>query len=68
MQVRCQHCHRPFAIGKDEIHAALDLINEEDLAHYNAQCPHCRKMNHISREELMRTAPDWKPEGTQAEG
>jgi phage FluMu protein Com len=67
MQIRCQQCHRPFAIGRDEIHTALALLFDEDLAHYNAQCPHCRKVNRISRDELLRTAPDWKREETEKE-
>lgn len=67
MQIRCQQCHRPFAIGKEEVHAALDLLSEEDLAHYNAQCPHCRRVNRISREELLRVAPDWSSEVSAGE-
>lgn len=67
MQIRCQQCHRPFAIGREEIHSALDLLFEEDLAHYNAQCPHCRKVNRISREELLRSAPDYKKEEAEEE-
>jgi phage FluMu protein Com len=67
MQIRCQQCHRPFALGKDEIHTALDMLFEEDLAHYNVQCPHCSKMNRVSREELQRTAPEWKEPETNKE-
>jgi hypothetical protein len=37
MQIRCQQCHRPFAIGNEEVRAALDILFEDDLAHYNAQ-------------------------------
>jgi phage FluMu protein Com len=62
MQIRCQQCHRPFAMGKDAVHAALDYVYDEDLGHYNAQCPHCRRMNRLSRDELQRAAPDWTRE------
>jgi hypothetical protein len=67
MQVRCYNCHRPFALSKDTVHAALDLVTREDLHHFNAQCPHCRRTNRISKEELMRAAPNWEPsqEGLQ---
>jgi phage FluMu protein Com len=61
MQIRCSNCHKPFAIGKDEIHIALSMITAEGLAHYNAHCPHCRRANRISPEELQRAAPDWQP-------
>jgi phage FluMu protein Com len=65
MQIRCSNCHKPFAIGKDEIHMALDTITAEGLAHYNAYCPHCRRANRISPEELHRAAPDWQPNTAQ---
>jgi phage FluMu protein Com len=61
MQIRCTSCHKPFAIGKDTVLAALDTIYAEDLNHYNAQCPHCRRANRLSPKELKRAAPDWKP-------
>ena len=59
MQIRCQHCHRPFGLSKEVIHAALDLLTAENLGHYNANCPHCGKANRASRAELLRAAPDW---------
>ncbi|GAI84830.1 unnamed protein product [marine sediment metagenome] len=64
MQVRCTNCHRPFAINKETVYAALDEIRSEDLSHYNAFCPHCRRANRISPKELKRAAPNWKPEAT----
>ncbi len=60
MQIRCQHCHRPFGLDKDAVHAALDEISNGELGHYNVQCPHCGKSNHVSKSELQRAAPDWK--------
>ncbi len=62
MQIHCNYCHRPFALKKDEIHAALDTVHQEGLSHYNAYCPHCRKANRVSRAELIRAAPDWHSE------
>ena len=60
MQLRCYKCHKPFAIGKDAIHAALDVVDEQDLSHFNIPCPHCRTMNRVSRQELERAAPTWQ--------
>ncbi len=60
MQLRCFHCHKPFALGKDAVYAALDTLTAENLGHYNAQCPHCRTVNRVSRDELIRAAPDWE--------
>ncbi len=60
MQIRCSNCHKPFAIGKETVHAALDQMAAEDMHHFNAQCPHCRRANRISFEELKHAAPDWE--------
>jgi hypothetical protein len=60
MQIRCQQCHRPFALKKDEIMQALDEMAEEDLTHYNVNCPHCRKMMRITKKSMLRYAPGWK--------
>jgi phage FluMu protein Com len=60
MQIRCYHCNRPFAIQRDAVYAALDLTAAENLSHYDASCPHCRRVNRVSVKELQRAAPDWK--------
>ena len=60
MQRHCYHCHKPFAMNKEAIHAALDTITSEGMNHFNVFCPHCRRANRISREELLRSAPDWQ--------
>lgn len=60
MQIRCQFCHRPYAMGKEAVHAALEHITAEKQNHFDAACPHCGKVNHVSRAELLRAAPDWK--------
>ena len=60
MQIRCQHCHRPYAMGKEAVHAALEEITTEQHNHFDAACPHCGKVNHVSRSELQRAAPDWR--------
>jgi phage FluMu protein Com len=62
MQIRCNQCHKPFAMGKEMVHEALDSMVEDDLNHYNVQCPHCRKTNKVSRDELVRAAPEWTQE------
>jgi transposase-like protein len=59
MQIRCQHCHRPFGLSRETVHNALDLLAAENLAHYNVNCPHCGKTMRVARVELQRSAPDW---------
>jgi hypothetical protein len=60
MQILCYHCHKPYALNKDAVHFALDQIVSENLSHYDAPCPHCRRVNRVSQKELLRAAPDWK--------
>lgn len=59
MQIRCQYCHRPYALSKEVVHEALDVVTAQNQHHFDAPCPHCGKVNHISRAELQRAAPDW---------
>ena len=67
MQIRCTNCHRPFALNRQGVHTALDQFVTEDLKHFDAYCPHCRRANRISREVLLRAAPDCKPTPPTAE-
>ena len=60
MQIRCYHCKKPYGLSKESILAALDLLTIQELSHYNSPCPHCRRLNRVSRKELFRAAPDWK--------
>jgi hypothetical protein len=64
MQIRCAQCHKPFALNKDAVHAALEMITDQGLNHYNAICPHCHRANRVSRQELLRAAPGWGKETT----
>lgn len=67
MQIRCYHCHRPYAMNKEAVHAALDAVNQDNLSHYNAPCPHCRRVNRISKTELLRAAPGYVPQKAENE-
>jgi phage FluMu protein Com len=59
MQIRCFNCHKPYAMGKEDVYAALDEITEQNLVHFNVPCPHCRRVNRVSRDDLLRSAPEW---------
>lgn len=67
MQIRCYHCHKPFALGREAVHAALDEVTERNLSHFDAHCPHCRRVNRVSRDELLRAAPDWSEKRSEPE-
>jgi phage FluMu protein Com len=65
MQILCYHCHKPYALNKDAVVAALDQMASENLSHYDVPCPHCRRVNRVSQKELLRAAPDWKQKTTE---
>jgi hypothetical protein len=65
MQIRCSNCHRPYGLNKEQIYAALDLLETEQMGHYNAPCPHCRRVNRVSRGELIRAAPGWSRQANE---
>ncbi len=69
MQLRltCSHCHRPFAMKPIEVEAALEQIHAEGLNYLNVHCPHCGHGNRVSRTQLKRAAPGWKPGAVSAE-
>jgi phage FluMu protein Com len=68
MQLQCSHCHRPFALNNAGVQIALDQVFAQDLSHYNVQCPHCRRVNFVSKKQLQRAMPNYIPgEHAQAE-
>ena len=60
MQIRCYSCNTPFSMNRDAVHEALNIIEDEDLKYYGAPCPRCRKVNRLSKEQLLKAAPDWE--------
>ena len=68
MQILCYHCHKPYALNKDAIYAALDQMAAEDLSHFDVPCPHCRHVNRVSRKELARATPERKMQAAQRGG
>lgn len=60
MQIRCQHCQKPFGLTKEAVLSALEELEQRKLHHYNAVCPHCGRTNRVSQKELKRAAPQTK--------
>jgi hypothetical protein len=52
----------PIALSQEALYAALDLIHDEDLHHYDVRCPRCRKTNRASVGQIKRAAPGWQRE------
>jgi hypothetical protein len=66
MNLRCGFCQTPYAIGRTEILAALQHLEGENLTHYDAHCPRCRRATPVLRQKLEMALPNWKEELKQA--
>jgi len=60
MQLRCTYCQTMFAIGRDEKLVALQAMSTENLLHYDAYCPKCRRANRIDRKRMELSFPVWQ--------
>ena len=35
MQLRCYSCHTPFTVGRDIVHNSLNIMEEDELVHFD---------------------------------
>ena len=60
MNLRCRNCSTLFALSMAEKSAALQMMQRENMQHYDAYCPRCRRSNPIPRALLERFSPGWQ--------
>ena len=60
MNLRCSFCQTPFTIGRLEKLDALQYLDANNLSHYDAHCPRCRKATRVLRQKLEMTMPNWR--------
>lgn len=60
MNLRCSFCQTPFTIGRIEKLDALQHMDANNLSHYDAHCPRCRRATPIVRKRLEMTMPNWR--------
>lgn len=60
MNLRCSYCQTPYTIGRVETLNALQHMDANNLDHYDAQCPRCRRSTQIVRKRLEMTMPNWR--------
>ena len=60
MNLRCMYCQTMFAIGREEMIVALQTMEAEDLSHYDAHCPKCRRANRVELKKLELANPNWR--------
>jgi len=62
MNLRCSFCQTPFTIGRIEKLDALQHMEANNLKHYDAHCPRCRRATPVTRERLEMSMPNWREE------
>lgn len=60
MNLKCLYCQTPFTLSMNEKIGALRLMHTENMHHYDAYCPRCRRANSVSRERLEMFTPGWQ--------
>ena len=60
MQLKCYSCHTPFTIGRASVSQSLNIMQEDDLVHFDFRCPKCKKATRVSKEQLHHAAPGWE--------
>ena len=60
MNLRCSYCQTPFTIGRFEKLDALQHMDANNLTHYDAHCPRCRRATPVLRQRLEMTMPNWR--------
>lgn len=60
MNLRCSFCQTPFTLGRVEKLSALQHLYAENLNHYDAHCPRCRRATPVLRQKLEMTMPNWR--------
>ena len=60
MNLRCSFCQTPYTIGRIEKLDALQHMDANNLSHYDAHCPKCRRATPVVRKRLEMTMPNWR--------
>ena len=60
MNLRCSFCQTPFTLGRIEKLDALQHMDANNLNHYDAHCPKCRRATAVVRKRLEMTMPNWR--------
>jgi len=57
MQLRCPHCQTIFALNRETVQIAYEQVVKENLHHYDAHCPKCRRAVYVTRQQFERFNP-----------
>jgi hypothetical protein len=62
MNIRCSFCQTPYTLSRVAMLDALQEIDSNNLTHYDAHCPRCRRATQIPRQKLEMAMPNWRDE------
>ncbi|HEX5942521.1 MAG TPA: hypothetical protein VFY66_09590 [Anaerolineales bacterium] len=62
MNIRCAFCQTPYTLSRVAMLDALQEVDSQDLTHYDAHCPRCRRATPIPRQRLEMAMPNWRNE------
>jgi hypothetical protein len=67
MNIRCAFCQTPYTLSRVNLLDALQEMDANKLAHYDAHCPRCRRATQLPRQRLEMAMPNWRDELKQFE-
>ena len=62
MNIRCAFCQTPYTLSRVAMLDALQEVDSQNLTHYDAHCPRCRRATRIPRQRLETAMPNWRNE------
>jgi hypothetical protein len=62
MNIRCAFCQTPYTLSRVAMLDALQEVDSQNLTHYDAHCPRCRRATQIPRQRLEMAMPNWREE------
>jgi hypothetical protein len=67
MNIRCAFCQTPYTLSRVAMLDALQEVDSQNLTHYDAHCPRCRRATRVPRQKLEMAMPNWREELKQFE-
>jgi len=67
MNLRCAFCQTPYTLSRVAMLDALQEVEAQNLSHYDAHCPRCRRATRVPRQRLEMAMPNWRDELKQFE-
>jgi hypothetical protein len=60
MNLRCMYCQTMFGVSRETMLIGLQMMESENLTHYDVYCPKCRRANRVERKKLELANPNWQ--------